>query len=251
MAVTGQFGDVSFGFTDSRAVLFADLKYSADCETEDQTQNGQKFAAYKEGKAAQITMTILLKSMLGVDVRETVQKLMHWAQRGQAEYLYIGGEKAFPFKVMLTKADADEITFSPGMKWLSAKVSVTFRQAAAEWILTDPAAASGGTAAGGGEDDWSGYTEEIRPETRVPEIRLTGTQLSLTALTPEEAVRQVAEFTRTAGRTLSMIMSGRSVSTGTAGTPSLPASTSAAAQTAATGSGSAAGRVHLALGQRR
>lgn len=146
-----QFGSMRFEISADNAMLFADLKLSAGCETEDQSSNGQKFASYKEGKAAAITMTILLNAALGNDVRGTTEWLQHSAQRGVKEYMTLGGRKLYPFQLIMTKADADKIMIAPDGRWVSAEVSVSFTQAEAEYIIA-PAPAP--APAGGGDDGY-------------------------------------------------------------------------------------------------
>ena len=150
MALMAQFGSLRFELTESAALLFQNLKLSADCETEDQVEDGQKYVAVKNGGVAQVSFSVVLNRELGEDVRGRTLALLNMAQRSEESYFYAGGEKLFPFKLMMVKADTEEIQIAPNGQWVYTKVSVTMKQSSKERIF----AQSEETAAGGGGGDW-------------------------------------------------------------------------------------------------
>lgn len=132
MALLAQFGELRFEITSSGALLFDNLKLTAECETEDKTDNSQKYVSKKNGKPVQISFTVLLKAALGIDVEQSVSYILYAAQGNVTERLYIGQTCIFPFRMMMTKADVEEIQISPGGIWTSAKVKVTLKQCTQE-----------------------------------------------------------------------------------------------------------------------
>ena len=154
MALMAQFGSLRFELTESAALLFQNLKLSADCETEDQVEDGQKYVAVKNGGVAQVSFSVVLNRELGEDVRGRTLALLNMAQRSEESYFYAGGEKLFPFKLMMVKADTEEIQISPGGVWVYAKVNITMKQSSKEKIFEQsqeetPASGDGGGWGGG------------------------------------------------------------------------------------------------------
>lgn len=135
MAAIAQFGSLKFKIRASDALLFEKLKISTECKTEEKVSNSQEYVSAKNGKAAQITFTILLHAALGSDVQKMVATLHNMAQRSKKGYFYMNGAKVFPFRMMMTKAETEEIMISPGGKWVSAKINVTMKQSSSQWII--------------------------------------------------------------------------------------------------------------------
>lgn len=135
MAVIAQFGELKFEISSSAALLFQGLKMSAECETAEQTGNSQQYVSAKNGKAVQISLSIILNAALGIDVKMQATDILNTAQRGGQGYFYIGGAKVFPFKLMMTKADTEEIAIDPSGRWISTKINVTLKQSTKEWII--------------------------------------------------------------------------------------------------------------------
>ena len=153
MALMAQFGSLRFEMTESAALLFQNMKLSADCETEDQVADGQKYVAVKNGGVAQVSFSVVLNRELGEDVRGRTLALLNMAQRSEESYFYAGGEKLFPFKLMMVKADTDEIQISPGGVWVYAKVNITMKQSSKEKIFEQSQEETPGSGDGGG---WGG-----------------------------------------------------------------------------------------------
>lgn len=136
--VIAQFENLKFGISSSTALLINNIKMSAECETEDQTDSSQQYVSAKNGKPLQITFTAIIDANLGGDVKENVVYLMNGAQRSLQGYFYIAGAKVFPFKMMLKKAETEEVKLSPSGKWVKTNVNITLKQSAKDWITGSP-----------------------------------------------------------------------------------------------------------------
>ena len=139
-------------------MLFEKLKISAGCETESQESGGQGFVTRKKGSPMEVTLTAILHSGLGLDVQKKAMELFDMAKDGKADYFYLGTEKLWPYKLLLKSAASEEITLSPGGKWVQARISLGLSQgesgvqeaapSAAGTASTGTASASGGTGTG-------------------------------------------------------------------------------------------------------
>ncbi len=154
-----RFGDAVFGVAESGAMLFEKLKISAGCETESQESGGQGFVTRKKGSPMEVTLTAILHSGLGLDVQKKAMELFDMAKDGKADYFYLGTEKLWPYKLLLKSAASEEITLSPGGKWVQARISLGLSQGESGVQEAAPSAASAGTAsAGSGGGQASGGT---------------------------------------------------------------------------------------------
>ena len=140
--VIAQFEKLVFGLSANTALLLNNIKLSAECETDSQSDNSQQYVTAKNGKPLQVTFTAIIDANLGSDVKESVVYALDGAQRGLQGYFYIAGEKVFPFKVMLVKADTEEIKLSPAGEWVKTNVSITLKQSTKEWFGINPSAPS-------------------------------------------------------------------------------------------------------------
>ena len=132
MAILAQFGELKFEIASTNALLFENLKVSSGCETEDKSKNKQKYVVKKNGEPVQVNFAILLNASLGIDVEWSIGYLMYAAQGNVTERLYMGRYKMFPCKMMMVKADVEEIKIAPDGTWTSAKVQVTMKQCTEE-----------------------------------------------------------------------------------------------------------------------
>jgi len=151
-----QFGSLKFTVSPDMAMLFQKMQLSAECETNEETGGTQQFVTAKNGKPAQVSMTIPLYAALGVDVREMTMKILNTAQRGTRDFFYVGGKKLFPFKMMMTKAEIKEMVIAPSGTWVSAEVDATFQQSSAAWIIGKEKNQAGVSAGGGGGEEGGG-----------------------------------------------------------------------------------------------
>ena len=70
--VIAQFENLKFEISSSTALLLNNIRMSAECETEDQTDSSQQYVSAKNGKPLQVTFTAIIDANLGGDVRENV-----------------------------------------------------------------------------------------------------------------------------------------------------------------------------------
>lgn len=138
MGIIAQWGEINIEITAENALLFKELKVTAEAETDDKTKNKQKYVAYKNGKPADVSFDLDVLAVFGQDVRQIVTLFLNAAQRGEKQYFYVGGEKIFPAQLMMTKAEASEIEISPSGKWVRAKIAISAKQADAAYIIPDP-----------------------------------------------------------------------------------------------------------------
>ena len=94
--VIAQFEKLVFGLSANTALLLNNIKLSAECETDSQSDNSQQYVTAKNGKPLQVTFTAIIDANLGSDVKESVVYALDGAQRGLQGYFYIAGEKVFP-----------------------------------------------------------------------------------------------------------------------------------------------------------
>lgn len=128
MSTIARWGDIKFQVTKKEAVLFENLKFSAGTETENKVTNGQQYVTRKNGKAAEMSLTIYFSAAMGINVKGEVKRLMAAAQQSKQAYFYLKGAKLFGFKLMLVNADTEETIIAPSGRMISAKVNVSFKQ---------------------------------------------------------------------------------------------------------------------------
>ncbi len=123
---------------------FTDLAITGACETEDKNTGQSKYVARKYADIPQITLTVHLNALTGVE--DGYKKAMEYkeeAMAGASDYFLLSGKKVFPSKMMLTKAEITQVVTMPksGKKWISCDVKLTLKQG--------EAAAGEGTGSGG------------------------------------------------------------------------------------------------------
>lgn len=193
MALKLSWQNIVFETNEKGAALFGKMKLSAEQETEDKDDmedDPQGYVERKKGKPAEIELTAILHASLGIDVRDYVNRLLHSAQRDKRDFLYIGNGKLFPFKVLLTKAETEEIKFSPSGVWVSANVKLTFKQSNNEKIIPDPppppVTKPSGSGSSGGSSG-SGSSGSKPPPPKKPVDTLTN-MVNSGKMTPQQAV---------------------------------------------------------------
>lgn len=107
---------------------FTGLTVKGSAETEDKTENNQKYVSRKNGKPAEINLVVMLHGALNVDVRAEALAFVSDAQAGKTDYLYISNTKLVPCQVMLTDAEVTETVINPAGQWVSAQVKLTMKQ---------------------------------------------------------------------------------------------------------------------------
>lgn len=174
MAVLAQFDSLKFEISSGSAMLIQGIKMSSECETEDETGSSQAYVKAKNGKPVEINFTAVFNATLGVNVESNVTYLMNAAQRSLQSYFYIAGKKVFPFKLMMTKAETEEILLSPSGKMVKTNVNVTLKQCSKDWISGTPPAESGSTSGGGSATSTNkASTTQQQPTTPTPSASVT------------------------------------------------------------------------------
>lgn len=108
---------------------FDKLTVKSGSDTDEKTQNKQKYLTRKNGKATEVSLTATLNAFTGSDVRKEAMTFVDEAQSGLTDWIYIGGEKLVPWQMMLTDASVEEIAITTGGIWTRASVKLTFKQA--------------------------------------------------------------------------------------------------------------------------
>lgn len=226
MSVMARWNIFTFEIDYSKALLFDKLHMSAETETEDTTENGQKYVKTKNGKPLSVTLTAIVNAAMGADVRTTVLQMMDAAQRSTEDYLYVGYEKIFPFRLMLTKAETDDIGLIPGGGgWVSANVNLTFQQSSPERIFAPsaPAADSFGTGSDGGWQKPQSIintmntllgTEALRSELMNDKKDAAVKTTALPEISPYLQAAPVQQTVNTAKQTISTVSAAKKISSG-------------------------------------
>lgn len=149
MAVLAQFDTLKFEITSRSATLIQGIKMSAGCDTEDESDEKKGYVTRSNGQPLEISFTAVLNAALGVDVKSAVTSILSAAKNGTQSYLYIAGEKIFQFKLMIVKAETEEIVLSPSGAWVRTNVNITLKQSSKD-------SGSGGGDKGGGKGDGKG-----------------------------------------------------------------------------------------------
>lgn len=106
---------------------FTELQIKGSCETE-QNEDGDKVEKRKGSLPAEVSFTVNLHAMVGVDVRNEAMAFVDQAAAGAADYIYVGKYKLIPHKMMLTEATVTEISIAPNGTWISALVMLVLKQ---------------------------------------------------------------------------------------------------------------------------
>jgi len=146
---------------------FQDLQITGSSDVEKSDDNDQGYFSYKGSNPTEITMTAILNAHAGNDVRSEVENFVMDSKKGINDYIYIGYKKLFATTMILTNASAKKIEVAPNMTWLSAQVSLTFKQGSSDGLggikdtsSSDSAggSSSGGSSSGGGSSGGNGYS---------------------------------------------------------------------------------------------
>ena len=111
-------------FTVSNGLIrgFTGLTIKGSSETEEKTDSKQKYVARKNGKPAEISMSVQLHASLGVDVRTEAMEFISDAQAGKSDYMYLNSAKLVPCKLMLTDASVEETQITAAGQWARCTV---------------------------------------------------------------------------------------------------------------------------------
>ncbi|MDO4620041.1 MAG: hypothetical protein Q4B09_05395 [Lachnospiraceae bacterium] len=129
---------------------FTGLQIKGSLESESKEEGGQQYVSRKKGKATEIQFTIKFNAYTGCAVRKEALWFVGAARKGNADYLYLGGTKYLPYKLMCTDATIKNVVLSPSGKWESCDVAVTLKQ------CQKAGGGSGGNGGGGGTGNGGG-----------------------------------------------------------------------------------------------
>lgn len=104
------------------------LTVKAGIETDDMEADKQRYVARQAGKAAEVSFSLPLSGLLGVDVRTEAMTFIDEARQGKQDYFYIGGTKLMTCQLMLTEASVSETEIGAGGVWVGCKVKLTMKQ---------------------------------------------------------------------------------------------------------------------------
>lgn len=118
-----------FYVTPTKVVGYKSLQITASCETEDETNGGNKYVKKKNDGGYEVKFTAILDKRLGVsDVRAMAMHLAEDARTGAKSYVYNNGSKLFTPQMMGTGATVKNIVTAPNGTWISAEVDMTLKQ---------------------------------------------------------------------------------------------------------------------------
>ena len=127
MAEIARWNGHIFEVSSSVVRSFSELTIKGSCETE-QNEDGDKVESRKGSLPAEVTLTINLHASVGVDVRNEAMSYVDQAAAGSSDYIYVGGYKLVPHRMMLTEANVSEVSIAPDGRWVSASVTITLKQ---------------------------------------------------------------------------------------------------------------------------
>ncbi len=128
MAETARWNDHIFEVSPNLMRGFSDLSITGSASTEEKETGKQKYVAYKNGGATQVTLTAILSVFTGCDVREEAMAFVDEARRGCYGYLYVDGKKLVACPLMLTNTSISKTEIAAGGTWTYAEAKLTFKQ---------------------------------------------------------------------------------------------------------------------------
>lgn len=142
---------------------FTDLQITGSSDVEKSDDNDQGYYSYKGSNPTEITLTAILNAHAGCDVRSEIESFVMDAKKGVNDYIYIGYKKLFSSQMILTNASAKKIDIAPNLDFVSAEVSLTFKQGSSDGLggvkdTSSSSGSSGGGSSGGGGGGGGGYS---------------------------------------------------------------------------------------------
>lgn len=145
-------GNIAFYVNAKEIKGIKDLTLDAKLDTEDKTEDGQKFVKVKNKGSYTVTMTAVLQKALNVDVQKTALELTEAARLGKTGYIYCGGKKLLTPQFMMTEAKVSNININKNGQWLGCEAALTLKQS------SKGAGDGGGGGGGGGGGRMKQYT---------------------------------------------------------------------------------------------
>lgn len=131
MAEIARWGEHKFEVSPKVIRSFIDLQIKGSCETE-QNEDGDKYEKRKGSFPVEVSFTVVLNALAGVDVRNEAMSFVDQAAAGKADYIYVGAYKLVPCRMMLTEATVAEVQIAPNGTWIAATVMVIMKQSVVE-----------------------------------------------------------------------------------------------------------------------
>lgn len=183
MSVMGKWGGMDFTVSAKLICGFTNLSIKGSSKTEDKEAGSQSYVTRKSGNVTQITLTVGLSALVGAtDVRARALWFVNNARAGTSDYFYVGSQKLFEKRVMLTDASVDKIELSPSGKWVSCDVKLTFRECEVSSDGSSDDGSNGGGSGGGGSGGGGiGGNKKKRPPKKVTVTGLSVIQSGISA----------------------------------------------------------------------
>ena len=128
MAEIGRWNGHRFEVSPSTILSFIGLQIKGSCETKDKKKSKQKYVTRKNGKPAEVSLTIILHAAMGNNVRDEALAFVQEAEAGKKDYFYVGNAKLLTCKLMLVDATVKETEIGNGSTWVKANVQITMKQ---------------------------------------------------------------------------------------------------------------------------
>lgn len=155
---TGRWNNHTFVVASNLIRSFSDLTIKGASEMESKDKNTTGYVTRKGGSPTEVSITVLLNQLAGCDVREESMKWVEEARNGATDHFYVGNKKLAEYKFMLTDASVSKVEISHNGTWITATVSLTFKQSNGETSSGSSSGSSGGSGgySGGSSGGYSG-----------------------------------------------------------------------------------------------
>ena len=147
---TGRWNNHKFIVSAQQIMSFTDISIKGSSATESKDDNKNGFVSRKGSNPTELTITLHLNAQAGVNVRDEAMQWVKEAQNGAYDYFYIGDKKLIDEKMMLTDASVTKLEIAHNGVWVTAEVSLTFKQSDGSTSSGSSSGGSGGSGGGGG-----------------------------------------------------------------------------------------------------
>ena len=153
---TGRWNNHKFIVSAQQIMSFTDISIKGSSATESKDDNKNGFISRKGSNPTELSVSLHLNAQAGVNVRDDAMKWVSEAQHGAYDYFYLGDKKLIEAKMMLTDASVSKLEIAHNGTWVSAEVSLTFKQSDGSTSSGSSSSGSGGGSGGGGGGGYSG-----------------------------------------------------------------------------------------------
>ena len=150
---TGRWNNHVFIVSAQQIMSFSDvsIKGSSALESKDDQKTG--YVTRKGSEPTELSISLHLNAQAGVNVRDESMQWVKEAQNGATDYFYVGDKKLIEAKMMLTSAAVSKVEIAHNGTWVTAEVSLTFKQSNG---TTSSGSSGGSGGSGGGGGGYSG-----------------------------------------------------------------------------------------------